>query len=303
VKTICLMGPTACGKSALALDLAAELGAEIVSVDSAQVFRGMNIGTAKPSAEERQRVPHHLIDLIDPDESYSAARFAEDARRAVAEIHARGRPAFLAGGTMLYFKALRVGLDALPGADPAIRARLDSEAAERGWPALHARLEKLDPPTAARLKSNDAQRIQRALEVIELSGQPFSSLIGAAAGGGFRAKWIALMPGDRAELHRRIADRFAAMLKAGFVEELRALKERYALRAELPSMRSVGYRQCWEFLEGRISARELEAKGIAATRQLAKRQITWLRSMANDLSLDPFASEVATKLRAAIAAN
>ncbi len=277
---VLLMGPTAVGKSALALALAVRLGGEIVSVDSAQIYRGMDVGTAKPDVTTRASVPHHLIDIVDPTESYSAARFRDDALAAIAAIRARGRVPIVAGGTMLYFKALTEGLSALPRADPGIRARLDARAAREGWPALHAELAGVDPPTAARLAPTDAQRIQRALEVQELSGSPLSALQGARDQGislGAVVR-IALVPTDRACLHAAIALRFDAMLAAGLVDELRQLRTRYALEPSLPSMRCVGYRQAWEYLEGRIDAPALRAKGIAATRQLAKRQLTWLRA-------------------------
>jgi len=280
-----LMGPTASGKSALAMRLATALPVEIVSVDSAQVYRGMDIGTAKPTAGERRAVPHHLIDIIDPTEAYSAARFREDALRLMNEIHARGRIPLLVGGTMLYLKALREGLSDLPQADPAIRAEIDREAAARGWPALHAELAHVDPQTAARLKPNDAQRIQRALEVYRLTGRPMSALVGSReTAPPFRLIEAALVPGDRAVLHARIARRFDDMLKAGLVEELRALRERYPLHASLPSMRCVGYRQAWLHLEGEYDAAEMRDRGIFATRQLAKRQLTWLRAM-RDLAI------------------
>ena len=300
MNTICIMGPTACGKSALALALAEQIGAEIVSVDSAQIYRGMDIGTAKASAEEQARVPHHLIDILDPTETYSAARFADDAHRVVAEIHARGSTALLVGGTMLYFKALRVGFDALPGASPEIRARLDAEAAQHGWPTLHRRLAGQDPVTASRLKPNDAQRIQRALEVIELTGTPMSKLLSGGAASGFQARWIALIPEDRPELHRRIEERFKAMLEAGLVDELGRLRVRYALSPEMPSMRAVGYRQAWEHLDGELTETELVSRGVAATRQLAKRQLTWLRTLPADIALDPFASDAAEGLSAGV---
>ncbi len=278
---VLLMGPTASGKSALALELAARFPAEIVSVDSAQVYRGMDVGTAKPDAEARRRVPHHLIDLIDPTEAYSAARFRADALAAVAAIRARGRVALLVGGTMLYFKALLEGLSALPPADPAIRAALDARAAREGWPALHGELARVDPVTAARLEPTDAQRIQRALEVFAATGTPLSQLQGARdTGAGLGPVVpIALLPPDRARLHAAIAQRFDAMLAAGLVDELRALRARHALTADLPSMRCVGYRQAWALLDGAIDAPTLRATGIAATRQLAKRQFTWLRAL------------------------
>jgi tRNA dimethylallyltransferase len=273
------MGPTASGKSAVALELAQRLPLEIVSVDSAQVYRGMDIGTAKPDLPARARVTHHLIDIIDPDAAYSAARFRSDALDAIAAIQARGRVALVVGGTMLYFKALREGLSQLPSADPGVRAQLDARAAAEGWPALHAELTRIDPATAARLKDTDAQRIQRALEVYMISGRPMSTLHGtrdAAEAAGALA--FALIPSDRADLHRRIALRFDAMLAAGLVDELRALRERHALVPDMPSMRCVGYRQAWQFLEGVGDLAALRERGIAATRQLAKRQFTWLRA-------------------------
>jgi tRNA dimethylallyltransferase len=277
---ILLMGPTAAGKSALALALAREFDVEIVSVDSAQVFRGMDVGTAKPDAATRAAVPHHLLDVIDPDQSYSAARFRADALAAVAAIRGRGRLPLLVGGTMLYFKALTEGLSALPPADPATRAALDARAAASGWPALHAELARIDPATAARLAPNDAQRIQRALEVHALTGRPLSSLQGARAADHALgpALALALLPSDRAALHDAIAARFDAMLAQGLVAELRALRDRHPLTPDLPSMRCVGYRQAWRFLDGALDARGLRETGVAATRQLARRQLTWLRA-------------------------
>jgi tRNA dimethylallyltransferase len=277
---ILLMGPTASGKSAIALELAQLLPVEIVSVDSAQVYRGMDIGTAKPDAAARARVAHHLVDLIDPDQSYSAARFRVDALAAIAGIRSRGRIPLLVGGTMLYFKALREGLSRLPQADARLRKEFDERAAAAGWPALHAELARVDPATAARLSTTDSQRIQRALEVFHISGTPLSALQGARRSDGapdFLA--IALVPSDRAELHRRIADRFDAMLATGLVEEVRTLRQRFSLTPSMPSMRCVGYRQIWDVLEGAQAADDLRERGIAATRQLAKRQLTWLRSM------------------------
>jgi tRNA dimethylallyltransferase len=277
---ILLMGPTASGKSEVALELAGLLPVEIISVDSAQVYRGMDIGTAKPDAAARALVAHHLLDLIDPDQSYSAARFRADALAAMAEIRGRGRIPLLVGGTMLYFKALREGLSRLPQADAAVRKELDDRAAAEGWPSLHAELARVDSATAARLKTTDSQRIQRALEVYRISGKPLSSLQGdrdASDAPEFLA--IAIVPSDRAELHRRIAARFDAMLAAGLREEVRALRQRFRLTASMPSMRCVGYRQVWDVLEG-APPRELREKGVAATRQLAKRQLTWLRSTA-----------------------
>jgi tRNA dimethylallyltransferase len=277
---VLLMGPTASGKTPLALALARLLPMEIVSVDSAQVYRGMDVGTAKPSASERKGVPHHLVDIIDPTEAYSAARFRADALKLMREIAARGRIPLLAGGTMLYFKALREGLSELPDADEGIRAQIDAEAAARGWPALHTELSKVDPQTAARLKPNDAQRIQRALEVFRVVGEPMSRLLGrrARAALPFRLIELALVPSDRGALHQRIEARFDAMLERGLVEEVRALRKRYPLRPGLPSMRCVGYRQTWQHLEREIDRDELRNRGIFATRQLAKRQLTWLRA-------------------------
>ncbi len=279
-RVVVLMGPTAAGKSAVALALAEALDGEIVSVDSAQVYRGMDVGTAKPDAATQARVPHHLVDVIDPDARYSAAQFCADAERTLADIASRGRVAIVAGGTMLYFKALFEGLSALPVAVPEVRAELDRRAAAAGWPALHAELARVDPATAARLAPTDAQRIQRALEVHIVSGVPLSSLQAKRAVPQGRERWlrVALVPGDRKRLHDDIATRFDAMIAAGLVDELAALRKRYALAAELPSMRSVGYRQAWELLDGRVDHATFRAKGIAATRQLAKRQYTWLRA-------------------------
>jgi tRNA dimethylallyltransferase len=275
-----LLGPTASGKSRLAMQLASAHPVEIVSVDSAQVYRGMDIGTAKPSESERYAVPHHLIDLLEPTKAYSAGRFREDASRAALEILGRKKIPLLVGGTMLYYRALSQGIDALPQAEPGLRAQIDARAARHGWPALHADLARVDPATAARLAPNDAQRIQRALEVWELTGTPMSALQkSAVAALPFELKAYAFAPDDRAELHCRIAARFDAMLKSGLVDELRALREKFELNAQLPSMRTVGYRQAWRFLEGEITGQELRDTGIAATRQLAKRQLTWLRSL------------------------
>jgi len=278
---LCLAGPTAAGKTAVAMALAERLPIEVVSVDSALVYRGMDIGTAKPSPTERAAVPHHLIDLNDPAESYSAARFATDAARLAGEIRARGRVPLLVGGTMLYFKALREGLDPMPEASPGLRREIDEEAAFRGWPALHAELARLDPEAAARLAPNDAQRIQRALEVVRASGRPLSHWQrGAAARHEARARdlpMVSLEPAARSWLHERIAERFSAMLAAGLVDEVRSLRARGDLHAGLPSMRCVGYRQVWQALdEGSLD--DVRERGVAATRQLAKRQLTWLRS-------------------------
>ena len=275
-----LLGPTASGKSALALEAAEKLPLEIVSMDSALVYRGMDIGTAKPSAAQRACVPHHLIDLVDPDHAYSAGRWRQAAIAKVQEVISRNRIPLLVGGTMLYYRALTGGLDALPPADAQVRAEIDAEAARRGWPALHAELERIDARTAQRLAPNDAQRIQRALEVWRLTGRPLSSLqSGARQDLPFELKGLALVP-ERAVLHERIAERFDAMLGLGLVDEVQGLRQRYRLSAVMPSMRAVGYRQVWEYLEGRYDKAALREKGVAATRQLAKRQLTWLRSFA-----------------------
>jgi tRNA dimethylallyltransferase len=278
---VALAGPTASGKSAAALALAQALQAEIISVDSALVYRGMDIGTAKPTPAERSQVPHHLVDIRDPAQPYRAAEFAADAQRLAGEIHARGRRVVLAGGTMLYFKALFEGLAAMPAADPALRAQIEAEAAQDGWPALHAQLARVDPATAARLAPNDAQRIQRALEVFRATGTPLSLFHGEElrAPGLQPGLFLSLEPSDRAWLHERIARRFDAMLDAGFLDEVRRLRARGDLRPDLPSMRSVGYRQAWEALDADEPVASLRERGIAATRQLAKRQLTWLRSM------------------------
>ena len=293
-RAIGIAGPTASGKSALALAAAQRWPVEIVSVDSALVYRSMDIGTAKPSAAERAAVPHHLIDCIDPTGAYSAAQFVADASRLVAEINARSRTALLVGGTMLYFKALAEGLDAMPPADVAVRAALDDRAAAEGWPALHGELARVDPATAARLAPADTQRIQRALEVWQLSGRPISAFHGEARSPGIALPLLALEPADRAWLHARIATRFDTMLASGLVDEVRALRARGDLHPGLPAMRCVGYRQVWAALDadsGTLDAESgtlapgsphwatLRAQGIAATRQLAKRQLTWLRSM------------------------
>jgi len=297
---IAIMGPTASGKTAAALHIAQHLPCEIISVDSALVYRGMDIGSAKPSHEERAAVPHHLIDILDPTESYSVMQFREDALRLVAEIQARGKVPLLVGGTMLYFKGLRDGLDALPQADPALRAELDAEIALHGAPALHARLATLDPITAARLKPNDTQRLQRAMEIIALTGQPMSALLSKAAKVElpFDLLSFALEPSDRSVLHQRIVDRFDQMLNArpGLLEEVKTLRARGDLHTGLPSMRCVGYRQAWEYLDGEGDLPAMREKGIIATRQLAKRQLTWLRSMDDRISIDCLASDAAEQV-------
>ncbi len=292
---IALLGPTASGKSALAMSIAALHAVEIISIDSAQVFRGMNVGTAKPTAAERAAVPHHLIDILDPTDAYSAARFRADTLKLMQEISARGRTPLLVGGTMLYYKSLREGLSDLPAADPVLRAVIELEASRHGWPHMHARLAAVDPPTAARLKPTDAQRIQRALEVHHLSGKPLSSLqqrSGALLDLPVRLVGIALAPSERAVLHQRIAARFDSMLAAGLVEELQELQKNNALRADLPAMRCVGYRQAWAYLAGDYDRATLRDKGVFATRQLAKRQLTWLRSMPELRAFDCLAPDL-----------
>lgn len=274
-----LLGPTASGKTAAALAIADALPVEIVSVDSALIYRDMDIGTAKPTPAEQGRCPHHLIDILSPEESYSAARFRDDAIALMRDIAARGRIPLLAGGTMLYFKALRDGLSDLPPADPALRAEIDRLAAEKGWPAVHAELARHDPETASRLKPTDAQRLQRALEICLAVGRPAaeSYMLRKHTQLPCRLLPIALCPSDRSMLHQRIAKRFEQMLADGLIDEVRQLRHRYRLTADLPSMRCVGYRQVWSFLENEIDLAELRFKGIAATRQLAKRQLTWQR--------------------------
>ena len=290
---ITLMGPTASGKTDLAVALVEHFAAihplEIISVDSALVYRGMEIGTAKPDAATLARAPHHLIDVIDPTEAYSAGRFKQDALALMADITARGHVPLLVGGTMLYFKALKGGLDELPRADPVLRAELEARAAKEGWPALHVELARLDPETATRLKPNDSQRIQRALELCLTTGGPMSDLLGKAGPSDtlpYELLEIALVPSDRAWLHDRINRRFDLMLAEGLVEDLQKLRQRFPLHPGLPSVRCVGYRQAWQFLEGEIDAPQLAAQGKAATRQLAKRQLTWLRGWEGAVGLD-----------------
>ncbi len=285
------MGPTATGKSALGLSLAERLDGEIISVDSALVYRGMDIGTAKPSAEERARVPHHLIDVVDPAEPYSAARFREEAIAALHTIAARDRLPLLVGGTMLYFRALLQGLSPLPPRDPGLRARLDAQAAVEGWPALHARLAALDPESAARIRPRDAQRIQRAMEVVLLTGQPLSRLQARPAGppAGWRFFTVALVPEDRTRLAARIAGRFDQMMERGLLEEVRALYQREDLDEEAPALRAVGYRQLMAHLRGCCTLGEARERAVIATRQLARRQLVWLRRESPDQALDPFA--------------
>jgi tRNA dimethylallyltransferase len=278
----CLLGPTASGKTAAALAFAQRRPVEIISVDSALVYRGMDIGTAKPSHEERAPAPHHLIDIIDPTESYSAAQFRNDALKLVADIEGRGRIPLLVGGTMLYYMALTRGLNELPEANPEMRAALDEEAARDGWPALHARLAMVDPETAARLAPNDSQRIQRALEVFMLSGRALSAILKDPKKSQESEPEfvpIALEPSDRSVLHKRIEKRFDLMLEAGLLEEVERLRARGDLSPAMPSMRCVGYRQAWEYLDREIDYKTMRDKGVFATRQLCKRQLTWLRGI------------------------
>ncbi len=289
------MGPTAAGKTAVAARLARELPCEIISVDSAQIYKGMNIGTGKPDAALLRQAPHHLLDVIEPHESYSAARFRDDALTLMREITERDRIPLLVGGTMLYFKALTEGLNELPEADSMIRLMIETMADEQGWPAVHDRLAKVDPETAARLQPNDSQRIQRALEVYYLTNKPMSELLK-------KPKYvyfpytpikISLVPSDRDVLHMRIAQRFDGMLAAGLVRELKGLRDEYGLDTGMPSMRCVGYRQAWDHVEGRIDAAALREQGIAATRQLAKHQLTWLRGMPDVTEFDCLAEDLA----------
>ncbi len=293
-----LTGPTAAGKTAAALALADRWSVEIISMDSALVYRGLDIGTAKPSAVERASVPHHLIDIRDPWQPYSVAEFINDARRLISEVQSRGRAPLLVGGTMLYVKALRDGLDAMPAADATVRAQIDAEAAELGWPALHRSLAEVDPTTAGRLAPGDTQRIQRALEVFRVSGSPISALQQRSAGQlstqGQQWPIVSLEPDDRSWLHRRIGERLDAMLDAGLVEEVRRLRQDARVHANLPALRAVGYRQAWQALEAgptSIEATSLRDRCAAATRQLAKRQLTWLRSMPHRLTVSADAPE------------
>jgi len=299
---VAIMGPTASGKTAAALSIARDIPSEIISVDSALIYRGMDIGTAKPTKEELSEVLHHLIDILDPTDAYSVMQFRQDAIRLVGEIQSRGKLPLLVGGTMLYFKGLRDGLDDLPQADLALRAQLDMEIARHGTPALHARLRELDPVTADRLKPTDTQRVQRALEIIALTGKPMSELLakGIKQALPFELMPFALEPSDRSVLHQRIADRFDAMLSAapGLLEEVETLRARGDLHPGLPSIRCVGYRQAWEYLDGKIDKTALREKGIAATRQLAKRQLTWLRSMEDRIAIDCLAPDAAAQVLA-----
>lgn len=302
-----LMGPTAAGKTGLAIALAERLPIEIVSVDSALIYRGMDIGTAKPEPHVLAEIPHHLVDILEPTEIYSAAQFRADALDAIEDIHQRGKIPLLAGGTMLYFRALERGLAVLPEADYAIRARLEDEAERQGWAVLHARLAVVDPEAAARIHMNDPQRIQRALEVYELTGEPLSHLLERTGGEPFPypiAKWI-VAPRDRAWLHARIAMRFRQMLEQGLVDEVQRLRERGDLDTSKPAIRAVGYRQVWEYLDGNYDYDTMVNRGIAATRQFAKRQLTWLRAETGGewfASEDPDLSSLLTARAAAVVA-
>jgi tRNA dimethylallyltransferase len=299
---VCLAGPTGTGKSELALQLAAEFAVDIVSVDSAMVYRHMDIGTAKPSATVRHRLPHHLVDVRNPWESYSAGSFRADALRVIAAVHAGGRIPLLVGGTMLYFRSLLRGLAPLPVADPAVRAELDEEARERGWPALHAELGRVDPAAAVRIAPLDRQRIQRALEVYRLTGKPISELQARQERGqAMRFVRIALVPADRDALYQRLDQRLSGMLAAGFVDEVRRLMALPTMSVEVPAMRSVGYRQLWMHLAGEVGLDEAVRQASVATRRLAKRQLTWLRSEPVDLVLDPMADGLFDRLAAALA--
>ena len=295
---ILLMGPTAAGKTAVALELARRFPVELISVDSAQVFRDMVIGTAKPDAATLAAFPHRLIDLISPEEAYSAARFRRDAIAAMDEISQAGRVPLLVGGTMLYFTALLDGLAELPSADAELRAALDSRAAANGWPALHAELAAVDPATAARLPTTDAQRSQRALEVFQLTGRPLSALLARRERPPPTHEFLAvgLLPSARSALHQRIAERFGGMLAAGLEGEVERLRSTYRLHGELPAMRCVGYRQVWEVIEGKAPREELRERGIYATRQLAKRQITWLANTLRPQVVDCLASDLPARV-------
>ena len=298
---LCIVGPTGSGKTHLAMSLAEYakslgLRLELISMDSALVYRGLDIGSAKPTKAEQAAVIHHLIDILEPNEVYSAARFAKDAKRLCEEIQSRGNIPVVVGGTMLYWRAWAHGLSALPAANPEIRARLDKEGNTLGWPAMHTKLVQVDPETAARLQPNDSQRVQRALEVFEITGKPMSVLLADSPSedgreGSAIPAWInlvALEPSDRKRLHQNLEKRFDEMLLAGFLDEVRMLKNNPALHADLPAIRSVGYRQAWEYLNGDIDAEQMRYKALAATRQLGKRQLTWLRAIAGRKTFDPF---------------
>jgi tRNA dimethylallyltransferase len=297
-----LMGPTGAGKSELALELAQRLPFEIVSVDSAQVYRGMDIGTAKPDLATRARVPHHLIDIRDPETSYSAGEFVRDAAQAMQDIWRRGRQPLLVGGTMLYFHAFSGGIAELPEADEGIRSQIDAQAQAHGWASLHAELERIDPAAAARIHVNDPQRIQRALEVYRVTGEPITRLQQkrASSSAGIELMEFALAPLERSVLHARIEQRFDSMLAAGFLDEVRHLRERSALTAEHPSMRAVGYRQVWKFLAGQCDLEQTKKQAVAATRQLAKRQLTWLRRRQSATWLDSARSDLTSVVTGAL---
>lgn len=286
---IFLMGPTASGKTGLAVELAQRLPVELISVDSALVYRDMDIGTAKPDAATLARAPHRLIDILSPEHAYSAARFCEDALSHMREISTRGRVPLLVGGTMLYFKALEGGLSDLPQADAEVRRQLEAEAAQLGWPAMHSKLAEVDPVTAARLEPGDSQRIQRALEVYLLSGKPLSAHFTEGVVQSkipYRLLKIGLLPSDRAQLHQRIAERFELMVQQGLVDEVQGLRKRYELSLSMSSMKSVGYRQAWQYLDGLLDSTTFRESGVAATRQLAKRQMTWMRGMPDLINMD-----------------
>jgi tRNA dimethylallyltransferase len=308
--TICIVGPTGAGKTHLAMSLAEHaksigLNIELISMDSALVYRGLDIGSAKPTKAEQATVVHHLIDILEPTEVYSAARFAKDAKRLCEEIRSRGNIPVVVGGTMLYWRAWAHGLSSLPPANPEIRARLEEQAKEIGWPAMHTQLSQVDPVTAARLMPNDSQRVQRALEVFEITGKPMSVLLAESPSedgreGSAIPPWINLVslePSDRARLHLNLEKRFDEMLSGGLMEEVEALRKNTALHADLPAIRSVGYRQVWEYLDGQIDLAQMRYKALAATRQLGKRQLTWLRAIAGRNTFDPFNP---TELKAAL---
>jgi tRNA dimethylallyltransferase len=300
-RCLCLIGPTAVGKTEFALRLASEFPVEIVSLDSAMVYRGMNIGTAKPDAAQRQAVPHHLIDILEPEQTYSAGQFADDARQRIAEIDRRGNVALIVGGTLLYLRALREGLAELPPRDEAIRAAIDEEADRIGWPAMHARLAVLDPVAARRIQPSDRQRIQRALEVHSLSGRPITELQRQTAGTELSIASFALLPPDREQLKVDIERRFDEMVEQGFVDEVKALMQRPTLGPDHASMRAVGYRQLWRHLEGAYDWAEARSRAVAATRQLAKRQLTWLRGDTQSERLDAGGKATLERLRSAVA--